>query len=85
MAEKQQQVLSRPTSPHTAFIGLGEVAALCHVQAQTIRVWIKAGNFPAGFTVPGGRKLLWRAADVERFLLDRLAAASEPDAQTEVS
>ncbi len=54
------------------FLRLEEVAQVLRVGTPTIRRWVAAGTFPK--PIQPGRKLLWRADVVERFM-----ANQEPD------
>jgi predicted DNA-binding transcriptional regulator AlpA len=60
-------------SGRRAVMGLNEVAAKFGCDRHTVMKWVRAGKFPAPFC-PGVRKLYWRVADVERYLLTRGAA-----------
>jgi excisionase family DNA binding protein len=50
-----------------------EVAALFGVTPQTIRAWVREGDFPRPFR-PGRRKQFWHAADIDKALLAHAAA-----------
>lgn len=43
-----------------------EVAALCDVDPNTVRIWARIGRIPV-ITLPGGRKR-FRREDIERML-----------------
>lgn len=51
-----------------------EVAARLRTPAATLRYWRHIGSGPAGFKV--GRRVLYRAADVEDWLREQQAAAA---------
>jgi predicted DNA-binding transcriptional regulator AlpA len=53
-----------------------EVAALFGVTPQTLRTWVRGGDFPPPFK-PGKRKQFWHAADIDKALLAREAAAEK--------
>jgi predicted DNA-binding transcriptional regulator AlpA len=55
--------LSRPLTTR-------EVATLFQVTAQTIRAWVRAGDFPRPFR-PGRRKQFWHGSDIDKALLAR--------------
>ena len=58
-------------TPHKVLL-IHEVAVLCRVAESTVRRWVAEsragrGDFPLPISQPG-RKLLWRASDIETFL-----------------
>lgn len=45
-----------------------EVAELLRVPSETVRYWRHVGKGPSSFKIPGGRRVLYAAADVEAFV-----------------
>jgi excisionase family DNA binding protein len=55
------------TTPSALTLSIKEVAALFHVTTPTVRAWVRQGRLPPPLAL-SRRKLVWRAADVERLL-----------------
>lgn len=55
------------------FLLTNEVAALCRTSPETVRFWRYAGKGPESFKV--GRKVLYDAEVVDRWLQDQQASA----------
>ena len=53
-----------PDTPE--LLNTNEVAALCEVEPDTVRIWARIGRIPV-ITLPGGRKR-FRREDIERML-----------------
>lgn len=50
------------------FMTTVEVAELLRVPAETVRYWRQVGKGPKSFKIPGGRRVLYAASDVEAFI-----------------
>lgn len=67
----QQQIITaiHPANPVKIYRRL-ETAALIGVSPETIRLWVKAGNFPKPVKV-GARAVGWRETDLMDYLAKR--------------
>jgi predicted DNA-binding transcriptional regulator AlpA len=59
-----------------------EVAALFHVDSETILAWVRANRFPRPFK-PGHRSLFWHADVIRDALAGNWRPAAEDEAKQE--
>lgn len=57
------------------FMTTGEVAELMRVPSETVRFWRHVGRGPKSFKIPGGRRVLYSRAEVEKWIKDAQAVA----------
>ena len=67
-AKRVQQRAGAAIGPRWDIIFLSEVCELTRLSSTTIWRLEKRGVFPKRFMVPGVRRSLWKAADVEEFI-----------------
>jgi DNA-binding transcriptional MerR regulator len=51
-----------------AFLTTVDVATLLRVPSETVRFWRHVGKGPKSFKIPGGRRVLYAAEDVQSFI-----------------
>lgn len=59
------------------FLTTADVAGLLRTPAETIRYWRHAGKGPRSFKI--GRRVLYDAADVEKWIAEQRAAQDDYD------
>jgi len=62
-AEKKPPKISN--IPEDGFLNRSEVLSLLRESQTGLRRKIKAGFYPVGHTLPGGRTRVWRASDIK--------------------
>jgi excisionase family DNA binding protein len=60
-----------PASTVHEYLTPEQVAEICHVNAETVRRWIRAGDLPAAR--PTGRRQLVRRDVLDRFLAPKVS------------
>ncbi|MDP9117743.1 MAG: helix-turn-helix domain-containing protein [Actinomycetota bacterium] len=58
------------------YMTTGEVADLLRVPPETVRYWRHVGKGPKAFRIPGGRRVLYAAEDVEAFIAEARGGAA---------
>ncbi|HZL05821.1 MAG TPA: helix-turn-helix domain-containing protein [Coriobacteriia bacterium] len=64
----------------TRYLTTTEVAEMCRVSPETARWWRYANKGPRSLRIPGGRRVLYAAEDVEAWLEGARADAPSPAA-----
>ena len=60
--------LRRTQQAGRRYLTTEEVADLCRAEAETVRYWRSIGRGPKSFRLPGSRRVLYAADDVEAFI-----------------